>query len=224
MPAGRKADGSSKREQHLLSGLIRCGSCGARHTLAGKDYYRCARNRERGTCDSSVTVRLHAVEEAVLSTLQSRLLTPDLVKLFAEEFNREVARLTRDRRDADMEAQQRLAVLDVEIANLAQHFLSGTVSPTLSAMLADREAEKERLVRRLDAQHSAAPVIVPHPTLIKRYEEKVASLRATLNDKIVQADAIRTLRSLIGAVTVHARDNGGVEIEVEASTGTLIDL
>lgn len=144
---GERTTGSARRGRHLLSGLIRCGSCGAKHTLVGKDYYRCARNRERGTCSNAATVRLAVVEEAALSALQSRLLTPDLVKVFTEEFNREVERLTRSRGDADQDARARLAVLETEIANLAVHFLGGTVSPTLSTMLADREAEKERLLR-----------------------------------------------------------------------------
>jgi hypothetical protein len=92
-PGGR-ANGSAKRAKHLLSGLIRCGSCGANHTMVSKDYDRYARNRERGTCANATTVCAPIVEETALSALQPRLLTPDLVKLFTDEFNREVERLT----------------------------------------------------------------------------------------------------------------------------------
>jgi len=144
-PAGQRATGTSKRAKRLLSGLIRCGSCGANHTLVGKDYYRCARNRERGTCDNATTVRLPAVEEVVLAALQSKLLTPDLVALFTEEFSKEVVRLTRTRSEEDGAAKRRLSLLEVEITNLAAHFLTGTVSPTLASMLAEREAEKAQL-------------------------------------------------------------------------------
>jgi hypothetical protein len=72
--------------------------------------YRCARNRERVTRSNAATVRLAVVEDAALSAIQSRLLTPDLVKLFTEEFNPEVGRLTRSQGDADQEARARLAV------------------------------------------------------------------------------------------------------------------
>ena len=76
----------TNRAKHLLSGLLRCGSCGANHVLAGKGYYRCVRNKDRGTCDDRTSVRVARAEEAVLAALQSHLLLPDLVKLFADEF------------------------------------------------------------------------------------------------------------------------------------------
>ena len=81
-------------------------------------------------------MRLAAVADAVLSALQSKLLSPDLVRLFTDEFQKEVERLTRTRSEDDQVIKRRLAVLEVEITNLAAHFLSGTVSPTLAAMLA----------------------------------------------------------------------------------------
>ena len=157
--AGRRRLGAkpSNRSRHLLSGLIRCGECGGGYTLAGKDYYRCSRNRERGTCSSSASIRVAHVEDAVLAALQTQLLTPDLVKLFTEEFRREVDRLTRTRGEADAQARKRLAELEVEIGNLAQHFLAGAVSPTLSGMLAEREAEKARLERQLLARVPDGP-------------------------------------------------------------------
>ena len=223
-PVGERANGSLKRARHLLSGLIKCGSCGANHTLVGKDYYRCSRNRERGTCADATSVRLRDVEEAVLAGLQTELLTPDLVRLFTEEFRREVARLTSTRQDMEEEVRTRLAVLDVEIGNLAQHFLSGTVSPILSTMLASREAERERLVGQLVRKPTAEETVVPHPTLIRRYEEKVGRLRETLNDPAIRDDAVTSLRALIGSVTVRTGQSGEVALDIESSTATLIDF
>lgn len=49
-----------------LSGLIKCGCCGSNYTIVGKDYYRCARNRDSGTCDNSRPVKVSSVEEAAL--------------------------------------------------------------------------------------------------------------------------------------------------------------
>lgn len=221
---GERTTGAAKRAKHLLSGLIRCGSCGANHTLVGKDYYRCARNRERGTCQNGTTVRARVVEDAALAALQTRLLTPDLVRVFTEEFNREVERLTRTRGESDRAARDRLAELDVEIGNLAANFLTGTVSPTLSRMLSEREAEKTRIKRQLDTPVPTDPKVVAHPALVRRYEQKVANLREALNDEVLKSDAIVALRTLIGSVTVNLDEQGGTVIDVEASTATLIDF
>lgn len=62
-------NGNSNRARHALSGLIRCDACGSSYILAGRDYYRCARNRERGTCGNAVSVRASTIEEAVLAAL-----------------------------------------------------------------------------------------------------------------------------------------------------------
>lgn len=98
------ANGSAKRAKRLLAGLI---CCGANHTLVGKDYYRCARNRARGTRSNAITARARIVEETALSALQSLRLPPDLVALFADEFNPEVGRLTRTRDHSDLDSRRR---------------------------------------------------------------------------------------------------------------------
>lgn len=72
-PSPRRPSNCAK---HLLFGLIRCGASGANFTLVGKDYYRCSRNRERGTCDNRTSVWVSVIEEAVLGTLQM----PDAVE------------------------------------------------------------------------------------------------------------------------------------------------
>lgn len=212
------------RAKHLLSGLLKCGSCGANHVLVGKDYYRCGRNKERGTCDDRTTVRVAQAEEAVLTGLQSHLLTLDLMKLFADEFAREVARLTRSREEAEGSTRTRIAELDVEIGNLAQHFLGGAVSPTLSRMLAEREAEKARLEGRLTAKLAVGPSVLPHPILLKRYEEKIGSLRTSLNDALIRNEATEIIRRLVVEVVVRQDERGAALLEVVASTATLIDF
>jgi DNA invertase Pin-like site-specific DNA recombinase len=89
VPVGRQ-----NRKKHLLSGLIRCSCCGSGYTISGKDYYRCAGQKERGTCSNTVSVREGPLEAATLSILQHSLLTEDHARLFAEEFGREMGRIT----------------------------------------------------------------------------------------------------------------------------------
>ena len=184
-PVDAAGTASRRRGRHLLSGLIICGACGSRFTIVGRDYYRCARNRERGTCANTASIRRSVVEEAALSALQDRLLTPEFAKLFADEFNREVRRLVATRQDRDADLRARLSELDAEIGNLTTHFLKGVVSDALTALLADREAERARVVAQLRGGEAAdEPRILPHPTLVKRFEAKVARLREALTEEV----------------------------------------
>ncbi len=131
----------ARRRRHLLSGIIRCGECHSSYVISGKDYYRCAGNRERGTCGNNISVRKGALETKVLSVLQSCLLTPEHVKVFAHEFKREVDRLERAAVGATNREDQRLDEVDREIANITANLLAGVVSQTIQRLLVDRECD-----------------------------------------------------------------------------------
>ncbi len=84
----RGPDWRQRRPKHLFSGLIKCASCGGGMTLISRVYYGCATNRNKGTCDNRLALRLDRLEEAVLQGLQERLLTPKLTKTFVRENTR----------------------------------------------------------------------------------------------------------------------------------------
>ncbi|QXQ08402.1 zinc ribbon domain-containing protein [Sphingosinicellaceae bacterium] len=212
------------RKRHLLSGLIKCGECGSNYTISGKDYYRCAGVKERGTCSNTVSVRQAPLEAKVLEVLRSELLTPALIQVFVREFEREVTRLSRDREDRRPQLQTRLKAVEAEIGNLAANMLEGVVGPTLRAMLAAREQERATLLAQIAEQPTSTDaVVLTHPTIRRRFEEKVANLQASLDDPAIRAEAAEQIAALIESVTVHP-DGQQSYIEVEATTSKLIDF
>lgn len=104
LPIGSTSAQAARRKRHLLSGLIRCGVCGANYVVGSRDYYRCASVKERGTCGNSTTVRISVLEDMALATLQSELMTDEHAELFNREFVREVERLRREERSRDQGA------------------------------------------------------------------------------------------------------------------------
>ncbi|TPG16523.1 hypothetical protein EAH87_14280 [Sphingomonas koreensis] len=225
LPAGSRSAVGARRQKHLLSGLIKCGVCGANYVVGSKDYYRCASVKDRGTCGNSTTIKISRVEELTLSTLQSELLTDEHAKLFAGEFNREVQRLKRDESSRGGETKQRLADLEVEIANLAANMLAGVVSPTIARMLEEREAECETLRRRLARPEQDAPVLLPHPALRKRFEERVADLRQSLSDPDNRVEVAKVVGELIEEIVVYPPSAGApAEAEVTAKLSNLISF
>jgi site-specific DNA recombinase len=117
MPAG------VPRKKHLLSGLIRCGECGSDYTISEKDYYRCAGQKERGTCGNKTSVRKSAIETSTLAVLKTSLLTDDHARLFIEEFYREIARLSQESGKADEGVEARLRQIEPELHNLGDNLL-----------------------------------------------------------------------------------------------------
>ena len=69
---------------YLLSGLMRCGCCGANFTKYGASRFGCAASRDRGTCENKLTIRGDELEASILSGLQSRLMEPARLYASAE--------------------------------------------------------------------------------------------------------------------------------------------
>lgn len=216
-PAGKP------RKKHLLSGLIKCSHCGSNYTISGKDYYRCAGHKERGTCSNTLSVRKGALEQAAMAVLQHHLLTEEHAKIFTETFNREVKKISGNEIDRERITRDRLAVIETELENLSANMLAGLLSPTLMKMLSDREAEKAELEMRLSRTAPTKPIaqIVPHPELLQKFKEKIGALRDTLNDERIRTEAAELMDRLIESVTIYPEGAHGPEAEIVAKVADL---
>lgn len=63
-----------RRPRYLLTGLMRCGSCGGGFVNFNKVYVGCANARNKGTCDNKLTMHRADLEGAILHGLQHRLM------------------------------------------------------------------------------------------------------------------------------------------------------
>jgi site-specific DNA recombinase len=217
--SGAKGPAGKPRKKHLLSGQIKCSTCGSNYTISGKDYYRCAGHKERGTCGNTLSVRKGALEKAALSILQHHLFTEAHAKLFTETFNRQVQKLAGNHVDRNQALKDRLAVLDAEIGNLSANLLRGVVSSTLAQMLGQREAEKTDIEIRLARTALDAPTaqILPHPELVRRFTQKVGVLRDTLDEETIRTEASELMDRLIESVTIYPDGVDGPEAEMVAN-------
>lgn len=90
----RQAFWALQRPRYLLSGLMKCGLCGASFTKYGSNRFACAGARDRATCSNNLTIHGKELEVAILAGLKERLMQPTLFKEFADEF---VAEMNRQR-------------------------------------------------------------------------------------------------------------------------------
>ncbi|MBZ6383921.1 zinc ribbon domain-containing protein [Sphingomonas sanguinis] len=213
------------RNRHLLSGLIRCSCCGSNYTISSKDYYRCAGQKERGTCDNRLSVRKGPLEEASLTAIQHHLLTEDHVRLFIAEYEREATRLARiDSHEADT-ARIRLQQLERELGNLYENLLAGIATLALCQMIDEREAEKARLILRNATVDGGvvSPPLLPTPSVLQaQFEARIAALRSTLEDPAVRGQAASIMSRLIESVTIYPDEPEGPAAEVVASVASLV--
>ncbi len=145
-------------------------------------------------------------------------------RLFAEEFQREMARLTSMSARQDRSIIDRLAVGTREIDTLAANMLAAVASPALLKLLGDREAEKARLEGQLSTPTTVAPgaTILSHPAVQQLFKEKVGRLREALDAETVRGEAAEILSTLIESVTIYPDGKDGPEAEVVAKVSDLV--
>ena len=107
-PAHPRMGGLSRarRPAWLLSGLVQCGLCSGPLTVIGAGgRLGCANHRERDTCKNRRTLLRDRLEERAMTGLKERLLAPDLVEAFIEEYVAETNMLNSERgqREASLE-------------------------------------------------------------------------------------------------------------------------
>ncbi|UWQ60539.1 recombinase family protein [Leisingera caerulea] len=217
----------ARRPAYLLSGLLRCACCGASYTLINKTRYGCAgaRNKGAAVCTNRATIGRAEVEERVLSGLKQRLLAPDLLAQFAEEyrkaFNDAAAGACQDRQ----KAEHALKKVESRIANILTAIEDGMYTASMKDKMSELEGEKARLAAVI-ADNPAPPALRLHPSLSARYRELIEDLAGSLNAPEVRREATASLRALISEVRMvpDADAPGGHQLELVGELAGLMAL
>jgi site-specific DNA recombinase len=160
------------RRRFLLSGLLVCGCCGGGYTIIGPDRYGCATRRSKGTCSNALVIGRNELEERVLDGLRERMMAPELIAAFIEEFNAELRRLSGDADDERAAALRALADVKRKIAGIVKAIEDGAYNSTLKERLTVLEKERATAGARLAAIRTTPPLRL-HPNLPAVYKKKV---------------------------------------------------
>ena len=212
--------------KRLLSGLIKCGICAGSFTVVGAERWGCSTARATGICTNSRTISTGQLEHRVLDALRHRLLQPDLVEAFIEEYRlaSEAARTAVSSTRAKIERSRekvtgridRLTYMMADgIGNYAE------MKARLSAALTER-AEIDR--RLEDAE--VAPSVALHPGLAESYRRNVEKLASALNAPELEAGEARlALRNLIELITAEPRAEGrGLDLVVHGRLAQILHI
>jgi hypothetical protein len=177
-----------RRSQHLLTGLVYCGSCGSRLAAVGRDYLACSAARGRGTCANRRGIRRGPLEELILDGLRQRLMAPELVEEFVAAFHEEVNRLRRDETAARAGKERELAEVRRKLDGLIDAVAEGLRGPGLQQRLDGLEARKANLEQELSAD--PPPPVRLHPNLAQLYRRQVEQLQLALQEPSIRDEAL----------------------------------
>jgi site-specific DNA recombinase len=218
------------RVVRMLSGLLRCPTCGGGMGSVGlhrgEPRVQCSTYRESGSCTNSRMVHRRKIEAAALDGLREVLKQPDYLAIYVKAYNEERSRLARGAVRDRSKLERRAGEIKRDIERLIDSIVQGVPADTIAPRLQVLEAEKRSVAQQLAAADSDQKVVTIHPAAIKNYLADVELMRAALEDDKAaeRPEMIEPLRRLIHSVVVHASPGvKGFEVEIKGRLHELID-
>jgi DNA invertase Pin-like site-specific DNA recombinase len=183
----------ARRPKYLLSGLIKCGSCGGGMSVVGKGWIGCTSARDRGTCSNRRTLKRTDLEARVLSALQHQLMRPELFQEFCAEYTREINRLRMEKTATIRAEEAELAKATRELDKLIDALIQGVPADRVKQRMAELETRRRELQQKSRQTRMPEPYL--HPNMADTYRRKVADLaRAIASEGGSAKAALETIR------------------------------
>jgi Site-specific recombinases, DNA invertase Pin homologs len=197
------------KPRHPLSGLLRCGACGAGMSVKDRDRGRlriiCSQFKEAGQCDNGRSYYLDTIERTVIGGLQEQLGSHEAIAYYIKVFNEERSR-------ASAQAAANFARLETQLAD-AQRDLDRIIDAVIKGRITDEEADarlpalreaRDSLKRELELAEKPPKVISLHPAVVDEYLRNLDRLAELIGADLAEGDSglALALRSLIDTVTV----------------------
>ena len=213
---------TKQRPRYLLSGLIRCGVCGGGFSVISQTHIGCANARNKGTCTERRSIKRTTLEDIVLDGLKHQLMEPELCKVFAEEYIKELTRLHAQNRDSRNTHEAELNRIDRDLEKLVDAICAGVAADRIKDRMVALEQRKAELTATLEQAPDANVVI--HPNMGRFYRERVAQLAETLRGDDARSEATEILRGLIEAIAVEFDEAGKPQISITGDLAGMLSL
>ena len=201
----KKTFQEKKRPPNLFSYLLKCGECGGGMSIVSARRYGCSASRNKGTCDCRTTISQDVLEEKVLGALRSRLMDPELTKVFCDEYTTHINRI-RMERNAGMERDRKeLLKVEREMEKVLEAIMGGVKASFIAEKAELLEKQKAALLERLENTEEAPAYV--HPNMGKRYADSVGDLIASLNDPEHRPESAEIVRTLIDQIILTPNED-----------------
>jgi site-specific DNA recombinase len=200
---GKRKSYVESHPTHLLSGALKCGSCGGAIALvSGKTggYYGCL-NASRRSCDNRKLIARKRLETKFVGALNEAVLNPDVLDLVYERTAQKVKQQFKHVPEELRLKKVELNRAETRVHNFVEFVASGRATPALADALAQAEEQVKSL--RADVaslESSKTDLFTPPPRAW--IETQIKELNKLLSQR-TEASAL-ALRRLTGPVTLTA--------------------
>ncbi len=220
---GRKIEQTDKeawerrKPRFLLTGLVKCGCCGGGFSTIARDRFGCSNSRNKGTsvCSNRTGISRQELEGRILTALSDRLMDPDLVKVFAEEYIAERNRLAARHTDDRAVKEKELAKVIKDQDALVNALLSGLPPDRIKAKMQQLAIRQKQLERDVAATPARSATVRIHPKMADTYHNRILGLIAGLTDPDRESEAREAIRGLIEKIVATPVPTSGKRSRLE---------
>lgn len=183
---------------YLLTGLLKCGSCGANLVIvAGKGrktkrkYYGCSQHFNRGACDNRLTIRQDVIERNFFVELQRTVLTDEVITYTTAEVSRRVRNIEANWSDEAAKLAARKREIEQELGRLAAAIADTGHNRFVIEAMDERQRDLDRITHNFQAANRER--VEQHPGNLREFVTKRLSDLLSL----LKVDTIRARAELV---------------------------
>lgn len=218
-----------QRHVRMLSGLLRCGACGAGMRSNGADRsgtrILCASVSESGTCSNSRRYYLAPIERTVVAGLKERMGSRAAIELYVKAFDEERRRLAHNSSGRRAELERSLEQAEKQIARAVDLVMRDVISEAEAAKrLLDLRHDRDRTALELASISDDRPVTLA-PANVEAYLGELRELERVVNDRISEGheDLAKSFRRMVDRVTIMQAPPGSAPmVRVSGHLGDLL--
>ncbi len=201
-----------RRRPGLLTGLLKCGRCGASYTSLSKGRLVCAAYREKGptACTNNRHVSRALIEQRVLTGLRDRLLSPAAVAEYVRAYHAAWTERANENESRRRPIARRLAEVERAIERGAEALFSGdAVASIIGRKLKELEDEQAALkTALLQIEAEAPPPVQLHPRAAENYAKRIADFQDRLksagdSSDPAEREMVDSIRELIARIDIE---------------------
>ncbi|RKS52211.1 DNA invertase Pin-like site-specific DNA recombinase [Paracoccus pantotrophus] len=206
-----------RKPRFLLTGLVKCGCCGGGFSTIGKDRFGCSNSRNKGksVCTNRTGITRQDLEGRILTILSERLMDPELVKVFAEEYIAERNRLAAAHVDDRAVKEKELAKVIKEQDALVNALLSGLPPERIKAKMEQLETRQKQIEKDLATAPAANATLRIHPKMAETYHDRIRAMIAALSVPDHESEAREAIRALIEKIVATPVPTKGKRMRLE---------
>lgn len=224
----KSAPALRRKPKALLSGLLKCGTCGGGMSIKGDDRggtrIICTTFHNAKACTNNRTYYQHAIEQTVLSGLRQHLIDPRAIKHFLKTYHDERKRLAGNAANVLPHLERKLGEVTRKLGRLTDAMLdSDAPVANFTGRIAALEKQRTEIETELASLSAPVKVVALHPAASAHYLKVVNDLAAAISARDGTSIMAASIRELIESVTVHRTEPGEpVRLKVNGRLAALI--